>query len=89
MNQIDPTHTFSVGANVNAVYHASAGDGLPRHEHTHPHATVCHAGSIVVRKEGKEVVLTKASRPVLLPANEWHEIEALADDTVFENVFAR
>jgi quercetin dioxygenase-like cupin family protein len=42
----------------------------------------------VLRKEGKEVVITKMTQPILLPANEWHEIEALEDGTVFVNVFA-
>lgn len=70
------------------IYHANKGEGLPRHEHTYSHLTVCHAGSIAVRKEGVESVRTKDSQPVNLVANEWHEIEALEDGTVFVNVFA-
>jgi hypothetical protein len=41
-----------------------------------------------VRKEGKELVMTKKTQPVNLRGNEWHEIEALEDETVFCNVFA-
>lgn len=81
---------FSVtydGATMN-VYHADKSQGLPKHVHTFPHLTMCHAGSIVVRKEGKELVMTKSTQPVNLVANEWHEIEALEDGTVFVNVFA-
>jgi len=81
---------FSVnqdGTTLN-IYHANKGEGLPRHEHIYSHLTMCHAGSIAVRKEGKEVVRTKDSQPVNLVANEWHEIEALEDNTVFVNVFA-
>lgn len=70
------------------IYHANMGEGLPRHGHSYAHLTMCHAGSILVRKEGKEVVRTKDSQPVNLVANEWHEIEALEDGTVFVNVFA-
>lgn len=70
------------------VFHANAGEGLPRHQHQYSHLTICHAGSIVVRKEGVESVRTKDSKPVNLVANEWHEIEALEDGTVFVNVFA-
>lgn len=70
------------------VYHADKGFGLPKHEHTYSHLTMCHAGSCAIRKEGKEVVLTKNDRPVNLIANGWHEIEALEDGTVFVNVFA-
>jgi hypothetical protein len=49
---------------------------------------MCHAGKCIVRKEGRELVMTKDTQPVNLTANEWHEIEALEDGTVFVNVFA-
>jgi quercetin dioxygenase-like cupin family protein len=75
------------GATMN-VYHANKGQGLPRHEHAYAHLTMCHAGSISVRKEGKDVVRTKDSKPLNLVAAEWHEIEALEDGTVFVNVFS-
>lgn len=81
---------FSVtqdGTTLN-VFHVNKGEGLPRHEHAYAHLTMCHAGAIVIRKEGKEVVRTKDSKPVNLVASEWHEIEALEDGTVFVNVFA-
>ena len=70
------------------VFHANKGEGLPRHEHNFSHLTMCHAGSIILRKEGRELVMTKDTQPVNLVANEWHEIEALEDNTVFCNVFA-
>lgn len=69
------------------VFHAIKGEGLPRHEHVYSHLTMCHAGSVIVRKEGRELVMTKDTQPVNLVANEWHEIEALEDGTVFVNVF--
>ena len=75
------------GATVR-VYHVNKGEGLPRHEHSFSHLTMCHAGSCIVRKEGRELVMTKDTQPVNLVANEWHEIEALEDGTVFVNVFA-
>jgi hypothetical protein len=49
---------------------------------------MCAAGSCVIRKEGRELVMTKDTKPVNLMANEWHELEALEDGTVFINVFA-
>lgn len=70
------------------VFHASAGEGLPRHEHAYSHLTMCHAGAIKVRNERRELVMTKDTQPVNLKANEWHEIESLEDGTVFVNVFA-
>ena len=70
------------------VYHADKGEGLPKHEHHYSHLTMCHAGSILVTKEGKSLTMTKDTQPVNLIANEWHEIEALEDGTVFVNVFA-
>ncbi len=70
------------------VFHASKGYGLPKHQHDYPHLTVCHSGSCAVRMEHKEFVMTKNSQPVNLPANKWHEIEALEDGTVFVNLFS-
>jgi quercetin dioxygenase-like cupin family protein len=70
------------------IFHANTGEGLPRHQHQYNHLTMVHSGSIVIRKEGKEVTRAKDSQPVNLVANEWHEIEALEDNTVFVNVFA-
>lgn len=75
------------GAALN-VYHANAGEGLPRHEHVYAHLTMCHAGSCIIRKDGRSLVMTKDTQPVNLTANEWHEIEALEDGTVFVNVFS-
>lgn len=75
------------GATLN-VFHAQKGEGLPRHSHLYAHLTMCHAGSCIVRKEHRELVMTKDTQPVNLVANEWHEIEALEDGTVFVNVFA-
>jgi quercetin dioxygenase-like cupin family protein len=71
------------------VFHADKGQGLPRHEHRYSHLTMCHAGSCIVRKEGRELVMTKDTQPVNLVAGEWHEIEALEDGTVFVNTFAQ
>ena len=88
MNTVAPR--FSVtqdGATLN-VYHANRGEGLPKHDHVYSHLTMCHSGSLIVRKEGRELVMTKDTQPVNLVANEWHEIEALEDGTVFVNVFA-
>jgi quercetin dioxygenase-like cupin family protein len=85
---IIPVHQVTYdGANVN-VYHANKGQGLPRHEHAYSHLTMCHSGSCVIRKQGIEKVITKDTQPINLIANEWHEIEALEDNTVFVNVFA-
>ena len=83
-----PKHSVTYdGTNV-YVYHANKGQGLPRHIHMYAHLTMCHAGSCVIRKEGKEYIFTKDTQPANLVANEWHEIEALEDGTVFCNVFS-
>ena len=86
--RITPAHKFAYdGAELN-IYHANKGEGLPKHEHTFSHATFCMSGSCAVRKDGKEIIIDKYTQPVNLIANEWHEIEALEDETVFCNVFA-
>lgn len=58
------------------------------HEHAYSHATICHAGEILVRVKGKEIRLGPESMPLDLPANVPHEIEALQPGTVFTNIFA-
>ena len=83
-----PQHMVTCNDAVMNVYHCDKGQGLPRHEHVYSHLTMCHAGSCIVRKEGRELVMTKHTQPVNLTENEWHEIEALEDGTVFVNVFA-
>lgn len=85
---IAPKHDFTYDGAVVRVYYANKNDGLPRHKHMYAHATLCAAGSCIVRKEKRELVMTKDTQPVNLVANEWHEIEALEDGTVFINVFA-
>lgn len=88
MQTVNPVHQVTYDGATLRVYHANKGEGLPRHEHAYSHLTMVHAGSVAIRKEGKEVVRTKDSQPVNLVANEWHEIEALEDGTVFVNVFS-
>jgi quercetin dioxygenase-like cupin family protein len=88
VNAVTPKHMVTYdGATLN-VYHADKGQGLPSHSHSYAHLTMCHAGSILVTKEGKSLVMTKNTQPVNLLAGGWHEIEALEDGTVFVNVFA-
>lgn len=85
---VEPAHSFSYeGARMN-IYHADKGMGIPRHNHIYSHATFCMSGSCIIRKEGKEVIVDKFTQPINLIANEWHEIEALEDGTVFCNVFS-
>jgi quercetin dioxygenase-like cupin family protein len=88
MQAINPTHSFTFDGAMLNVYHADKGQGLPRHEHSYSHATVCHAGRCAIRKESVYIEMTKQTQPVTLKANEWHEIEALEDGTVFCNVFS-
>lgn len=84
---IRETHSFNyAGVTVN-VYYANTGEGLLRHEHSYNHATVCQNGSCKVSLEGRNYVMDKFSQPLDLPANEWHEIEALEDNTIFINIF--
>jgi quercetin dioxygenase-like cupin family protein len=78
---------FYDGANI-LVFHADIGEGLPRHEHKYEHLTMCHSGKCVIRKNGIEKIIDKYTQPINLKANEWHEIEALEDGTVFVNVFS-
>ncbi len=86
---LPPAHTFSYGKAKLVVYIANKGEGLTQHVHEENHANICAAGSCLIRVEGgKELTMTKETQPVDLPANLWHEIEAIEDNTVFINVFA-
>ena len=88
IEDIQPFHSITYdGAQLN-IYHADKGQGLSKHHHAYAHLTMVHAGSLIARKENKELVMTKDTQPVNLVANEWHELEALEDGTVFVNVFA-
>jgi quercetin dioxygenase-like cupin family protein len=87
ITNIAPAHSFAYAfAQIN-VYHADKGEGLPKHEHIYSHATVCHSGKCLVSLDGRSYVIDKNSQPLNLPANEWHEIKALEDNTVFVNIF--
>jgi quercetin dioxygenase-like cupin family protein len=88
MIQAAPQHAVTYDGAVINIYHCDKGQGLPKHSHTYSHLTMCHAGSCILRKEGRELVITKHTQPVNLIAAEWHEIEALEDGTVFVNVFS-
>jgi len=85
---VTPKHTFTYEGAQLGVYHANKGEGIPKHDHTYSHATICHAGSCLVSLEGRSYTIDKNSTPLNLPAGEWHEIESLEDGTVFVNVFA-
>jgi quercetin dioxygenase-like cupin family protein len=88
IKNVPPAHSFTYdGARIN-VFHVNKGEGLPRHSHIYAHASFCTAGSCIIRKENKELVMDKTTQPVNLKETEWHEIEALEDNTVFINVFA-
>lgn len=87
MISVPHVHEVYINNTVLRVYHANKGEGLPKHEHGYSHLTMCHSGSCMVRKEGRQLLMTKDTRPVNLVENEWHEIEAMEDGTVFVNVF--
>jgi quercetin dioxygenase-like cupin family protein len=85
---LSPIYLFEYGKASFQVYHANKGEGLAKHEHPVAHATLCNAGSCIIRKEGREKIIDKYTQPIDLAANEWHEIEALEDNSVFVNIFA-
>jgi quercetin dioxygenase-like cupin family protein len=88
VTRVELAHSFVYDGAQIIVYHANKGEGLPKHEHKFAHGTMCNAGSCLVSLEGRSYTIDKNSQPLNLLANEWHEIEALEDGTVFVNVFA-
>jgi len=83
-----PKHSFGYDGGLISIWHVNKGEGLPKHSHLFAHATFCCSGSCMIRKENRELIITPESQPISLVANEWHEIEALEDDTVFVNAWA-
>tara|TARA_R110000822_G_scaffold37487_2_gene104789 strand:+ start:1721 stop:2002 length:282 start_codon:yes stop_codon:yes gene_type:complete len=88
LTQAHLKHSFTYDSAQVNVYHANKGEGLPKHQHLYSHATICHNGLCLVSLEGRSYTIDKNSQPLNLPPNEWHEIEALEDNTVFVNIFA-
>lgn len=84
---VPAAHNFNYGNTRLNVYHADKGEGLPSHMHGYDHATFCTAGSCIIRTAKVTTTINKESQPLNLVANEWHEIEAAEDGTVFVNVF--
>ena len=82
-------YSFDVNDTTINVFHVDkAGDGHPKHIHDYNHVTIVHAGKLLARTEKNgEFEITKETGPLLFPGNEWHELEALEDNTVFSNVF--
>jgi hypothetical protein len=80
-------HTFTYGNVTCNTYHANKGEGLASHVHIFAHGTMCMNGSIVIRKDNKEIVATKEDSCYNLKEAEYQEIEALEDNTVFMNIF--
>ena len=87
MTSISPRHLCVQDNTTVAVFHASTGEGLPRHSHGYSHLTMCMAGSCRVENETRQLVMDTQTTPINLRAGVWHEIEALEDHTIFVNVF--
>ena len=85
---IYPSHSFQVNNTFIKVYNVDKGEGLTKHSHDYSHITMCNAGSCKVSLEDRSYIINKNSQPLNLPARQWHEIEALEDETVFVNVFS-
>ncbi len=83
-----PTYSFNVnGATINTFHIPKAGEGHPKHQHEYNHVTMVHSGRLLVTTPKVTFEMTKDTRPILFPADEWHELEAIEDGTVFTNVF--
>lgn len=84
-----PRFVFTVdGCTINTFHIAKAGEGHPKHQHEYEHVTQVHSGRLLCTMAHTSFEMTKDTTPIKFPANEWHELEALEDGTVFCNVFA-
>lgn len=81
-----PSHSFSYGNTTFNVMNVNKGEGISKHEHTFNHIIICLKGSCKITKENIMKTIDKNSGAINLKENEWHEIEANEDDTVFVNI---
>jgi len=81
-----PQHLFTYKSLQISKFILNKGEGLPKHEHKFNHLTMCVLGSCVIRKENIEIILHPNDNAIDLIANQWHEIEALEDNTVIINI---
>lgn len=86
---VNPTHSFSYGDTEFNVMYANKGEGIEKHEHTFNHITICLNGSCKIKKENIEKIIDKNSGAINLKENEWHEIEANEDNTIFVNIMPK
>lgn len=84
---LEPKYNFIWDKVVFMVYHANMGEGHEKHHHPYAHGIVCFAGKIKVTKQNLSVELTSDNEAIRLAEDEWHEIEALEDNTIFVNIF--
>ena len=71
------------------VFHIDKiGQGHPKHIHTYNHVTIVHNGKLkVTTQKNGSFEMTKETNPLIFPANEWHELEAIENNTIFCNIF--
>lgn len=87
--QAMPKFIFTLdGCTINTFHIEKAGEGHPKHEHNYDHVTQVHSGKLLVTTSTTSFIMDKNSKPILFPANEWHELEAIENETVFCNIFA-
>ena len=84
---VNAKYTFKYKNMTFNSYNVNTGEGLSKHEHTFPHLTVTVSGKTALRKENIYKEMDKDHPPIILKENEWHEVEALEDNTVFINIF--
>ena len=88
VKQISPHYVFQYNGITFSYYKGDKGEGLPRHEHLVSHLTFVASGKTCVRKENIYREMIAGDQPLNLKEIEWHEIEALEDNTVFVNIFS-
>jgi hypothetical protein len=82
---IIPVSTFEYLNTRTTVYSGQVDQGLPKHQHTFSHLVACLQGTVQVHKENASKFVTVSDAPLLLTANEWHEIVICEPNTVFIN----
>lgn len=87
--QAMPRFMFTVDScSIHTFHIEKCGEGHPKHEHEYDHVTQVHSGRLLVTTPRGSFIMTKDTKPIVFPSKEWHELEAMDDNTIFCNIFA-
>jgi len=84
----EPAHQMNVNGVLVQSFYVNNGEGVNNHEHDYSHVTLCHSGKIRITNSYVQVDMDSNTPAILIKGDEWHQIEALENNTIFISVFS-